>query len=84
MRWLIVGVLGAFHGLYFALFLRTTGYSAWYVLSGAVLAEIAAIAVLALLFHYLRKTLAMIRPVPVCASFLLVTGMAWFFLRLRN
>ena len=35
MRWLIVAVLGAFHGLYFALFLRTTGYSAVYVLAGA-------------------------------------------------
>ena len=36
MRWLIVAVLGAFHGLYFELFLRTTGYHAFYVLGGAV------------------------------------------------
>jgi len=84
MRWLIVAVLGAFHGLYFALFLRTTGYRAFNVLTGAVCAEIALIAVCALLFSYARKRLAVLRPVPVCASVLLVTGMAWFFLRLRN
>jgi hypothetical protein len=76
MRWLIVAVLGAFHGLYFELFLRTTGYRAIYVLSGAVCAEIALIAILALLFSYLGKLLAAWKPVPVCASVLLVTGMA--------
>jgi hypothetical protein len=84
MRWLIVAVLGAFHGLYFAMFLRTTGYRAFYVLSGAVFAEMALIAILALLFSYLTKLLAALRPVPVCASLLLVTGVAWFFLRLRS
>jgi hypothetical protein len=84
MRWLIVAVLGAFHGLYFELFLRTTGYRALYVLSGAILAEVAAIAILALLMSRLGKLLAALKPVPVCASVLLVTGMAWFFLRLRN
>jgi hypothetical protein len=84
MRWLIVGMLGAFHGLYFDLFLRTTGYRASYVLTGAVFAEIAAIAVCALLFSYLGKHLKALRPVPVCASVLLVTGIVWFFLRLRS
>jgi hypothetical protein len=84
MRWLIVTVLGGFHGLYFELFLRTTGYHALYVLSGAVFAEIALIAILAVLFSYLGRLLAALKPVPVCASALLVTGMAWFFLRLRN
>ena len=84
MRWLIVAVLGAFHGLYFALFLRTTGYHAVYVLAGAVSAEIVLIAILALIFSYLEKLLAALKPVPVCASILLVTGMAWFFLRLRS
>jgi len=76
MRWLIVAVLGAFHGLYFALFLRTTGYRPVYVLTGAAVAEIALIAVLALLFSRLNRRLA--------ALILLLTGMAWFFLRLRN
>jgi hypothetical protein len=54
------------------------------VLAGAVFAEIALIAILALLFSYLGKLLAALKPVPVCASVLLVTGMAWFFLRLRS
>ena len=84
MRWLIVAVLGAFHGLYFELFLRTTGYRALYVLSGAAFAEIALIAVCALIFSYLGRRLRRLKPVPVCASALFVTGMAWFFLRLRN
>jgi hypothetical protein len=73
MRWSIVAVLGAFHGLYFALFLRTTGYSAFYVLTGAVCAEIALIAVCALLFSYVGKR-------TVWASVLLAIGLAWFFL----
>ncbi|HTT66193.1 MAG TPA: HupE/UreJ family protein [Bryobacteraceae bacterium] len=84
MRWLIVGVLGVFHGLYFELFLRTTGYHAAYVLPGAGCAEVALIAACALVFSYLGKLLRRFRPVPVCACLLLVTGMAWFFLRLRN
>lgn len=84
MRWLIVAVLGAFHGLYFELFLRTTGYRALYVLTGAVFAEIVLVGVCALLFSRLGKLLGDLRPVPVCASVLLVTGMAWFFLRLRG
>jgi hypothetical protein len=84
MRWLIVAVLGAFHGLYFELFLRTTGYRAVYVLGGAVFAEIGLIAILAPLFYYLEKFLAALKPVPLCASMLLITGMAWFFLRLRS
>ena len=84
MRWLIVAVLGAFHGLYFELFLRTTGYRATYVLSGAVLAEAVAIGLCAALFSYVGKHLAFLRPVPLCASVLLVTGVAWFFLRLAS
>ena len=84
MRWLIVAVLGAFHGLYFELFLRTTGYSALYVLAGAAFAEAALIAILALLFSYLGKLLVGWKLVPVCASALLLTGMAWFLLRLRS
>ena len=77
-RWLVVAVLGAFHGLYFELFLRTTAYRAFYVLAGAAFAEIAAIAV----FGFVCARLS--RRVPVFASLLLVIGMSWFFLRLRG
>jgi len=84
MRWLIVAVLGGFHGLYFALFLSTTGYSPFLVLAGAALSEIAFMAVCALLFSFLGRRLAAIKPVPVSASVLLAIGLAWFFLRLRS
>ncbi len=84
MRWLIVTVLGAFHGLYFALFLRTTGYSAFYVLAGAALAEIAFLAVCAMIFSFVARRVAALKPVTVSASVLLTIGLAWFFLRLRS
>ncbi len=84
LRWLIVAVLGAFHGLFLALFLRATGYSAAYVLAGAAFAEVACIALFALAFSYAGKRLAGLKPVPVSASFLLAIGLAWFFLRLRS
>ncbi len=84
MRWLIVAVLGGFHGLYFALFLRTTGYSPLYVLAGAAAAETGFIGICALAFSYIVRRLAALQPVRVCASVLLAIGLAWFFLRLRS
>src|SRR3989442_10221450 len=36
-RWLIARALGVFHGLYFSLFLRTTGYGPRYLLIGAAI-----------------------------------------------
>lgn len=84
MRWLVVMVLGGFHGLYFALFLRTTNYSAGYVLAGALFAEMALIVLLALLFSYLARLFKALRPVPVGASALLLAGLLWFVLRLRS
>jgi hypothetical protein len=83
-RWLIAGVLGAFHGLYFELFLRTTDYAAGYVLSGASAGEILLIALLAWIFSRIGRVAAAFRPVQVSASILLVVGMTWFFLRLRG
>ncbi len=84
MRWLIVAVLGGFHGLYFALFLRTTGYSTLYVLSGAAAAEVGVAAIAGAVFGYAGRRLAAWKPVTVCAAILLATGMAWFFARLRG
>jgi hypothetical protein len=84
MRWLIVAVLGAFHGLYFELFLRTTGYHPLYVLAGAACAEVPLIVIFAFLFARLGQRLAVWKPVPVSASFLLAIGMAWFFMRLKG
>ena len=83
-RWLVAGVLGLFHGLYFELLLRNTGYGPVWVLLGAVLTELAAIAVLALVFAKIGKIAAALKPVQVSASLLLVFGMVWFCLRLAG
>jgi hypothetical protein len=77
-------VLGALHGLYFDLFVQTTGYSPALVLSGAMLAEAAAIAVLAVALSRVGRMAKAFRPVQVAASALLVFGMVWFLLRLRS
>ena len=83
-RWIIAGVLGAFHGLYFHLFLQTTNYHAGYVLGGAALAEVLAIVVLALVFSRISRVMQALRPVQVSACALLAFGMVWFVLRLRG
>ena len=75
-RWAVAGVLGAFHGLYFHLFVQTTGYAAGLVLAGAALAEVIAIAVLAVVFSRVGRLKK------VAAPALLVFGMVWFFMRL--
>jgi HupE / UreJ protein len=83
-RWLVAGALGAFHGLYFHLFLQTSGYRPGFVLAGAALAESVVIAILALAFSRIGRMARALRPVQVSASALLIFGMAWFFLRLRG
>jgi hypothetical protein len=83
-RWAIAGVLGAFHGLYFHLFLQNSGYRAGWVLGGAALAEAAAVSVFALLFSRVVRRGKALRPVQVSAVVLLVFGLVWFGLRLRS
>jgi len=83
-RWLIAGALGVFHGLYFALFLRTTGYGPGYVLTGAGIAEILLIALFAFCFSRISRVAAGLKPVQVAAGLLLGVGMFWFFLRLKT
>jgi hypothetical protein len=83
-RWAIAGVLGAFHGLYFHLFLQNSGYRAGWVLGGAALAEAAAVSVFALLFSRVVRMGKALRPVQVSAVVLLVFGLVWFGLRLRS
>jgi hypothetical protein len=77
-RWLIAAVLGGFHGLYFLLFVQSTGYHAALVLAGAAVAEGLAIA----LFSYLLSRVSRARR--AMAAGLLVFGLAWFFLKLRG
>lgn len=83
-RWLVAGVLGAFHGLYLMLFVMTSGYRAGFVLTGAGIAEVVTIAILALAFSRLGRWTRALRPLQVSASALLVFGMVWFFVRLRG
>ena len=83
-RWAIAGLLGAFHGLYFLVFIQSTGYAPGLVLAGAGLAEIALLAVFALVFSRVGRVAAALRPVQVSASALLAVGLIWFFLRLKS
>jgi hypothetical protein len=83
-RWLIVGILGIFHGLYFHLFLQTSGFEPFYVMAGVILAEVALIALFAVVFSKIGKMAAGLRPVQVSASVLLAVGIVWFFVRLRG
>jgi hypothetical protein len=83
-RWAIAGLLGAFHGLYFLLFLQSTGYAPGFVLAGAALAEIALLALFALIFSKVGRVAAVLRPARVSASALLAIGLIWFFLRLKS
>ncbi len=80
-RWLVAGVLGAFHGLYFALFLKTTGYGAAWVLAGAAAAEAIFLGLAAALLAKVGAAARAWRPVQVAASLLLATGLVWFLAR---
>ncbi len=83
-RWLVAGALGTFHGLYFYLFIQTSGYRPGWVLAGAGVAEIAALAILALLFSRVGRLAKALRPVQISASALFVFGIVWFVMRLRG
>jgi hypothetical protein len=83
-RSMVAGLLGAFHGLYLHLVLQQSGGASGWALAGAVLAEITALALLALLLSRLGRLAQRFRPVQVGASALLVFGMAWFVMRLRG
>jgi HupE/UreJ protein len=83
-RWLIAGLLGGFHGLYFHLFLQSTGYPPGFVLFGAGIVEVTLIAAFALIFSRIGRVAVALRPVQVSASALVAIGMVWFLLRLKN
>jgi hypothetical protein len=83
-RWLIAGVLGGFHGLYFELFLRSSGYLPVWVLGGAVMTEALIITLFALVFSRIGRIAVALRPVQISAGALLVFGLSWFCLRLAG
>jgi hypothetical protein len=82
-RWLVVAVLGLFHGTYFSAFLTESGYHFATFLTGVVMCELLLIAFFAFLLDRLVRLAFLRRAVPVAASLLLAIGVAWFFLRLR-
>jgi HupE / UreJ protein len=83
-RWLIAGILGAFHGLSLYLVLAGSGFHPSYVLGGAALGELAVIAALAVPLWMLQRRWSTTRLVQGSASLLLVFGMTWFLLRMRS
>jgi hypothetical protein len=83
MRWLVVAVLGIFHGAYFAAFLVESGYHVVTFFSGVAICELFLIALFGLVLDRLVRLSFLRRAVPVAASLLLAIGVAWFFLRLR-
>jgi hypothetical protein len=84
MRWLVVAILGVFHGWYFSLFITGSEFAAGWVLLGVVLTEIALLAGLGWLLARLQTPLESLQPVRVSAGILLVVGLGWFFVRLRG
>jgi hypothetical protein len=83
MRWLVVGVLGLFHGAYFSIFLAESGYGAPAFLCGVAVAELLLIAVFALALGLLVRFIRSSRAVPAAAGLLLAVGVAWFLWRIR-
>ena len=82
-RWLVVAVLGLFHGEYFAAFLTESGYHVTTFLIGVVLCELILIAIFAFVLERLVRLALLRRAVPVAAAVLLAVGVAWFLVRLR-
>lgn len=83
MRWLVVAVLGLFHGMYFAAFLNESGYHVVPFLSGVIVCELFVIALFGFVLNRIVRLSFLRGAVPVAASVLLAIGVAWFFLRLR-
>ena len=71
-RWVVAGVLGVFHGMYFALFIRSSDFRAAYVLAGVALVELAMVAALWLVARRITRVHRYV------AMLLIGIGMAWF------
>ena len=84
-RWIVVGLLGAFHGLYFGLFLDAGVASRTGFLSGVVLGELFVVAgLLGARWAFLRAFPGQL-PWPasrVLAGLLFLTGASWFVVRI--
>jgi hypothetical protein len=83
-RWAVAGVLGTFHGLYFAEFVRSSGYRAAWVLLGAAAAEVTLLGVLGLASLRGLRAEMRARVNRMGGGLLLMVGLVWFGLRLRS
>lgn len=85
-RWLIAGILGLLHGMYFDMLLAAGDYSRWPFLAGAFTAQAAIVALLAAIAWAAARVPAA-RSILVqraLASLLLLTGVSWFLIRLKS
>ena len=80
----VAGVLGGFHGLWMSLVLAASEFRPVYVLGGAAVGEIAVIAAFGAGLWMLRRRWVVTRFVQSGAGLLLLFGMTWFVLRMRN
>lgn len=76
-KWIVAGVLGLFHGVYFSMLLTAGEYRPAPYLAGALAAEALIMAIAWLCARRLPYQRAL-------ASILLLVGLGWFLLRLRN
>ncbi len=85
-RWLVVGVLGLLHGMYFDMLLAAGDYGRVPFLAGVFGAEIAIVSGLALLARMAALVPAMRSTLfaRAMASVLLMVGISWFLMRLKS
>jgi hypothetical protein len=76
-RWVVVAILGLIHGLYFGIFLQTTGMPAIYVVTGASVTEAAVLGAMWIPVSRLSR-------IRVPAAVLSAGGLAWFLVRLAG
>jgi hypothetical protein len=77
-RWLVAGGMGAFHGLYFGLFLQQAAMSSALVLCGAVAAGALVLLLLNPLMSRLSRDFGESIFRRICAALLCLIGVGWF------
>jgi hypothetical protein len=81
-RWLVAGGMGAFHGLYFGLFLQQASMAPAAVLAGVFAAGVLVLALLYALVSRLSKDFGESLFRKACAGALCLIGVGWFLSRL--
>lgn len=84
LRWLIAAGMGAFHGIYFAGFLSAAQSPTALFFLGVCVAEVALLSLFLWLLAEAKEHAKALYPIKSLSVLLLVTGIAWFLLRLRG